>query len=69
MPISMVFHNAAKLTCKMRSIHSKGRNRENALLVHLLRELASRPAPIPVTRLWTRCTRLKIRELQMQTFH
>jgi hypothetical protein len=26
-------------------------------------------APIPVIRLWTGCTRLKIRELQMQSFH
>ncbi|MGA2374686.1 MAG: hypothetical protein ABSF72_04150 [Candidatus Sulfotelmatobacter sp.] len=30
---------------------------------------AELPAPIPVTCLWTRCTWLKIRELQMQSFH
>jgi hypothetical protein len=27
------------------------------------------PAPIPVTRLWMLCTRLKIRGLQIQIFH
>jgi hypothetical protein len=32
-------------------------------------KLASRPAPIPVTLLWTPRTRLKIRQLQTQSFH
>jgi hypothetical protein len=33
--------------------------------VCLLRKFVPEPAPIPVTGLWTACTRLKIRELQI----
>jgi len=44
-------------------------NREKPRLVCLLRDPAAPLAPIPVTRLWTGCTWLKIRELQMQSFH
>jgi hypothetical protein len=44
-------------------------NRGNPRLMRLLPEFELLSAPIPVTRLWTRCTRLKIRELQMQSFH
>ncbi len=38
-------------------------SRENPWLESVLRDLASSLAPIPVTRLWTTCTRLKRREL------
>jgi hypothetical protein len=44
-------------------------NCENPRLAGLLRESAATAAPIPVTCLWTACTRLKIRGLQMQSFH
>jgi hypothetical protein len=44
-------------------------NRENPRLACLLHEVVRSSAPIPVTRLWTPCTRLKIRGLQMQSFH
>jgi hypothetical protein len=45
------------------------RNCENPRLARHLRELAATAAPIPVTRLWTPRTRLKIRGLQTQSFH
>jgi hypothetical protein len=44
-------------------------HRENPRLTRLLREPAPAAAPIPVTHLWTACTRLKIRGLQTQSFH
>jgi hypothetical protein len=44
-------------------------NRENPRLPRLPREFGLRSAPIPVTRLWTACTHLKIRGLQTQSFH
>jgi hypothetical protein len=44
-------------------------SRENLRLARLLREIVSLSAPILVTRLWTCCTQLKMRELQMQIFH
>jgi hypothetical protein len=45
------------------------RHCEHPRLTRVLRAIVPAAAPIPVTRLWTACTRLKIRELQMQSFH
>jgi hypothetical protein len=49
-------------------IASEYQSPKNRVQRALLREVSLTPAPIPVTRLWTACTRVKTRELQMQIF-
>jgi hypothetical protein len=65
----VIFTRREAVAEKVPASSSAIRNRENPRLVRLLHEITLLPAPIPVTRLWTSCTRLKIRGLQMQTFH
>jgi hypothetical protein len=59
-----VFHNDVKGSPNRNRISPNNPQRENPRLARLLRELAAPAAPIPVTLLWTACTRLKIRQLQ-----
>jgi hypothetical protein len=63
------FSHAAKPSLKELTAIFLIRNCENPRLTGLLRANVPAAAPIPVTRLWTACTRLKMRELQTHNFH
>jgi hypothetical protein len=65
----MIFTRCVMIVENVALLSSLTCNRENPCLPRLLREFGLLSAPIPVTRLWTPCTRLKIRELRMQSFH
>jgi hypothetical protein len=65
----MIFTRREPIAENSAALFSPISNRENPCQPHLLRELAPPFAPIPVTRLWTPRTPLKIRELKTQTFH
>jgi hypothetical protein len=65
----MIFTRCETIVETLRFSSSPTSNLQNPHLACLLREIVRSAAPIPVTRLWTPCTRLKIRGLQTQTFH